>query len=124
MNLSRLVQPTACLVLAAGMSACSMFGSKSRTAQAAPVSQEFDLYSNTWKPATQFAVAPPSVPNADLAMQKEQQKKEAGVISSMGRSASKVGSAMTKPLKYIPFVGGSKKSEADPEYTPAPDPGS
>ena len=128
MNLSRLAHSAACLALVAGLSACSMFGSKSSVTQSAPVgAQEFDPYSNTWRTVSRVVVPPPSVPNSDIAAQQEQLKKENSVVNKMGRSANKVGSAagsvgktIAKPLKWIPFVGGKKgEDEVDPAYSPA-----
>ena len=129
MNLSRLAHSAACLALVAGLSACSMFGSKSSVAQSAPVgAQEFDPFSNTWRPVSRVVVPPPSEPNAEIAAQQEQAKKDNSVVNKMGRSAGKVGSAagavgktLTKPLKWIPFVGGKKNAEdeVDPAYSPA-----
>ncbi|MEZ0387363.1 MAG: hypothetical protein ACAI34_09875 [Verrucomicrobium sp.] len=126
MNLSRLVLPAVCLVLAAGLSSCSMFGSKSSSTASAPVgAQEFDPYSNTWKPAGRVVVPPPSQPNADIAAQKEALKKENSMVKKVGRGAGEVGKTITKPLKWIPFVGGKKgeasadPNEVDPSYSPA-----
>ena len=127
MNLSRLVQPAVYLALAVGLSSCSMFGSKSSPTASAPVgAQEFDSYSNTWKPASRVVVPPPSEPNAEIAAQKEQLKKENSVVKKMGRGAGEVGKTIAKPLKWVPFVGGKKgeastdPNEVDPSYSPAP----
>lgn len=128
MNLSRLVSPALCLLLAASLSACSMFGSKSSVATTAPVgAQEFDPYSNTWRASTQVVVPGPSEPNPEIAAQQAQLKKENSVIKQVGRSASKVGTAagsvgktLAKPLKWVPFVGKKDaQDEVDPEYYPA-----
>ncbi|WP_038162366.1 hypothetical protein [Verrucomicrobium sp. BvORR106] len=129
MNLSRLAHSAACLALVAGLSACSMFGSKSSVSQSAPVgAQEFDPFSNTWRPVSRVVVPPPSEPNPEIAAQQEQVKKQNSVVNKMGRSAGKVGNAagavgktLAKPLKWIPFVGGKKSAEdeVDPAYSPA-----
>ncbi|WP_156345704.1 hypothetical protein [Verrucomicrobium spinosum] len=77
---------------------------------------------------SRVVVPPPSEPNPEIAAQQEQLKKENSVVNKMGRSAGKVGSAagsvgktLTKPLKWIPFVGGKKSAEdeVDPAYSPA-----
>ncbi len=122
-----------CAVAAMALTSCGMsgfsFGSKSSsTPSYSGGGQEFDPYSNTWKP-TQRVVTTTSEPNAYLAQKAEEQKRENSLMKktsrAMSNTATATAEAVKKPLKWVPFVGGKEKSqdEIDPNYYPAPAPG-
>lgn len=115
---------------AALLTSCGMFGSSSESSTPAYTGggQEYDPYSNSWRPARTVAV-PTSQPNAYLAQKAEEQKKENSIVKKTSRAVSNAttatAEAVKKPLKWVPFVGGKEKSqeEVDPNYYPAPAPG-
>ena len=104
------------------------FGSKESPPTYTGGGQEFDPYSNSWKPAKRV-VTTTSEPNAYLAQKAEQEKAENTILKktsrAMNKSATATAEAVKKPLKWVPFVGGKEKSqdEIDPNYYPAPAPG-
>jgi hypothetical protein len=125
-----------CAVAAMALTSCGTsgfnlgFGSSSASTTPAYTGggQEFDPYSNTWRPARTVAV-PTSQPNAYLAQKAEEQKKENSIVKktsrAMSSTATATAEAVKKPLKWVPFVGGKEKSQdqVDPNYYPAPAPG-
>jgi hypothetical protein len=121
-----------CALAAMALTSCGMsgfsFGSKSSTPTYSGGGQEFDPYSNSWKPA-QRVVTTTSEPNAYLAQKAEEQKKENSIMKKTSRAVSSTATAtaeaVKKPLKWVPFVGGKEKSQdqVDPNYYPAPAPG-
>ncbi|RBP39605.1 hypothetical protein DES53_10932 [Roseimicrobium gellanilyticum] len=126
-----------CAVAAMALTSCGTsgfnlgFGSSSSAATPPAYTgggQEFDPYSNTWRPARPVA-APTSQPNAYLAEKAEKEKQENTILKkttrAMNNTASATAEAVKKPLKWVPFVGGKEKSqdEIDPNYYPAPAPG-
>jgi hypothetical protein len=125
-----------CAVAAMALTSCGTsgfnlgFGSKSSspTPTYTGGGQEFDPYSNSWRPARSVAV-PTSQPNAYLAQKAEEQKKENSIVKktsrAMSSTATATAEAVKKPLKWVPFVGGKDKSQdqVDPNYYPAPAPG-
>ncbi len=125
MILKRVSLALICAASAAALTSCGMFGSKPAPAPSYAGGQEFDPYTNSWKPAQRVAVGT-SQPNAMLAQRAEEQKRENTFIKKTGRAvnntATAAGNAVKKPLKWIPFVG-KKGEEKDPNYYPAPAPG-
>lgn len=121
MTSHRLLQVLACATVAGALSSCGMFGSGSSQHAAATGTQEFDPFSNSWKPAGQIVTPPPSEPNAALAEQKEASKRENSTISKVGRAvgntASATGRVLKKPLEWLPF--GKKDEEPVEEVKPA-----
>ncbi|HSI64464.1 MAG TPA: hypothetical protein VLE43_15150 [Candidatus Saccharimonadia bacterium] len=123
-----------CAVAAMALTSCGglpSFGFGSKSATPAPTysggGQEFDPYSNSWKP-TQRVAATTSEPNAYLAQKAEEAKKENSIMKktsrAMSSTATATAEAVKKPLKWVPFVGGKEKSQdqVDPNYYPAPAP--
>jgi hypothetical protein len=112
----RLSQLLACATLIGALSSCGMFGSGSSQANTAPSAQEFDPFSNSWKPAGQIVTPPPSEPNAALAEQKAEQERQSSALNKVGRAvgntASAAGRVVKKPLEWLPF---GKKDEAPVE---------
>lgn len=83
-----------------------MFGSsKHATATAAPVAQEYDAASASWRPATRVVPPPPAPENTVLAEAERQQKSEGGFLK-------KVGGAVKAPLKWLPWSKSSDAEEA------------
>jgi hypothetical protein len=125
-----------CAVAVMALTSCGTSGFKlgfgSSSSSPAPTytggGQEFDPYSNSWRPARSVAV-PTSQPNAYLAEKAEKEKQENTILKktsrAMNSTATATAEAVKKPLKWVPFVGGKEKSqdEIDPNYYPAPAPG-
>lgn len=125
-----------CAVAAMALTSCGTSGLNlgfgSSSSSPAPTytggGQEFDPYSNSWRPARTVAV-PTSQPNAYLAQKAEEQKKENSIMKktsrAMNNTATAAGNAVKKPLKWVPFVGNKEKTQeqVDPNYYPAPAPG-
>ena len=106
--------------LAASLTSCGLFGPKpAPVTSAAQGAQEFDPYTNAWKPANRIVTPGPSQPNAALAQRKADSARENSALGKAGRAvsttASAVGRAVTKPLEWLP---GGKKEEAPAMLTP------
>lgn len=102
------------------LTSCGLFGPKTAPATYANQgAQEFDPYTNAWKPATRIVVPGPSQPNAALAQQKADTAKDNNPLTKAGRAvgntASAVGRAVSKPLEWLP---GGKKEEGPAMLTP------
>lgn len=117
-----------CLASVAALSSCGMFGSKSQPTTGAYVGgQEFDLYSNTWKPTQRVVTPSASQPNAMLAEKEAEAKRQNSLINrtsrAMNNTATAAGEAVKKPLKWIPGMKKEQPQEkVDPNYYPAPGP--
>lgn len=120
MSFQRFLPVLACGTLALGLSSCGLFSSKQQPVGVAE-QQQFDPFSNTWKPSTQVITPPPSEPNATLAEQQAAAKREAGALKKAGRAvgntAGAVGRAVKKPLSWLPF--GKKDEVPIEEVQPA-----
>lgn len=113
LNLRRALAAT---TLAASLTSCGLFGPKpAPVTSAAQGAQEFDPYTNAWKPANRIVVPGPSQPNAALAQKREEAARENSVLGKAERAASTVGRAVKKPLEWLP---GGKKEEAPAMLTP------
>lgn len=128
MILKRCALSLVCISAAATLTSCGLFGgSKAQPTGAYVGGQEFDPYSNSWKPTQRVVTPPASQPNAELARRAEEQKKQDGLINKTTRAvtstATAAGAAVKKPLKWVPFVGKKGGDEKDPNYYPAPAPG-
>lgn len=100
----------ASVALVVSLTSCGLFGPKpAPVTSAAQGAQEFDPYTNAWKPANRIVVPGPSQPNAALAQQREEAARENSALEKAGRAASAVGRAVKKPLEWLP--GGKKKEE-------------
>ncbi len=98
-----------------------MFSQK--TAHIAPAGQqEFDPYSNTWRPSGQVVTPPPSQPNAQLAEREAEARREDSALNKAGRAMSNtagaMGRAVKKPLDWLPF--GKKDEPAVEGAAPMP----
>lgn len=102
----------ATLILGMSMNACSFLH---REPASAPVTttQEFDPYTNAWKPSNRVVTVAPSQPNATLAQEKELQKNENSVMNKMGRAGASVSNTLKKPLGWLPWT--KKSEEAAPQ---------
>jgi hypothetical protein len=116
MNVRRIFSALVCSTSVVALSACGMFGSKVERPVAATGPQEFDPYSNTWTTATRVVTPPPSQPNATLAEQQAQAKRDDSMMNkasrAMSNTASSVSRAVKKPLGWLPF---GKKYEGEVE---------
>jgi hypothetical protein len=122
MNARRLLPVFVCSTAALGLSACGMFSAKPERPVAATSTQEFDPYSNTWATSSRVVTPPPSQPNASLAEQQAQEKKESGTLSKAGRAmsntASAVGRAVKKPLGWFKKKDDGTVDDAPPSNVP------
>jgi hypothetical protein len=121
MNARFLLHVLVCSTSALALSSCGMFGSKQERPVASAGTQEFDPFSNSWTTASRVVTPPPAQPNAALAEQAAQAKREDGALNKAGRAMSStagaVGRVVKKPLDWLPF--GKKDEAAVEEAVPA-----